>query len=64
MSHLEKERHIPEISVIWTFSTDGEGEFGSRRPFPRAGMGAGSLRPEIKKTALRKCEGWCLVPGR
>lgn len=28
-----KERHIPGISVIRTFSADDEGEFGSRRPF-------------------------------
>lgn len=28
-----RERHIPEISVIRTFSADDEGEFGSRRPF-------------------------------
>lgn len=34
----DRERHIPEISVIQTFSADGEGEFGSRRPFLRVLM--------------------------
>lgn len=37
MSHLEK-GNIPESSGIWTFSTDGEGEFGSKRPFSRVLM--------------------------